>query len=63
MTVRASLQTSTRVAALLVAAAIVLATPYVAVVAVRSGVFCVVPAKAAIRISESPVYASRLPAV
>ena len=63
MTVRASLQTSARVAALLVAAAIVLATPYVAVVVVRSGVICGVPAKAAIRISESLGYASRLPAV
>jgi hypothetical protein len=43
MTNRATLQTSTRLAGLLVAAAIVLAAPYAASAAVRSGIFCVVP--------------------
>jgi len=46
MTNRATLQTSTRLAGLLVAAAIVLAAPYAASAAVRSGIFCVVPALA-----------------
>jgi hypothetical protein len=66
MTIRASLQTSMRLAALLVAAAIVLATPYGVAAAVRSGTFCVVTVKAAGRTPEAGVagvYASRRTAV
>ena len=42
MSLRAGLQTWTRVAALLAAAAIVLATPYGVAVAMRSGLFSII---------------------
>jgi hypothetical protein len=43
MTIRARMQTSTRLAGLLIAAAIALTAPYGAVAAVRAGLICFVP--------------------
>ena len=58
MTIRARFQTPMRLAALLVAAAIVLTAPYGIAAAVRSGV-CVAAAKAAGRTAEVGVHALR----
>lgn len=61
MNIRASMQTSKRVAALLVAAALVLGAPYLLTVALRSGLVSIILRDGEIAISRTAIEAA-LPA-